>query len=164
MSTKVAQKLFHKKNDRFWHLYKICVRMWEIWANELLPNALKSGPKSNKSPNLVALVFLYFLKLIKTSFYFHHFRLLGFLFRKSLRAMMLCSIQKLILKTLLWGQLWGSNLGSNWHIGRALSSGLARRLAIKRSSVQILALDTRWFFHIYLLSNGPACITNVVDL
>ena len=30
--------------------------MEEIWANELLPNALKSCPKSNKSPNLGTLV------------------------------------------------------------------------------------------------------------
>ena len=27
-----------------------------MWANYLLPKALKSGPKSNKSPNLVTLV------------------------------------------------------------------------------------------------------------
>ena len=30
--------------------------MWEIWAIQLLPKALKCGPKSNKSPNLVTLV------------------------------------------------------------------------------------------------------------
>ena len=30
--------------------------MWKIRANKLLPKALKSCPKSNKSPNLVALV------------------------------------------------------------------------------------------------------------
>ena len=29
--------------------------MWEIWANYLFPKALKSGPKSNKLPNLVTL-------------------------------------------------------------------------------------------------------------
>ena len=29
--------------------------MLEIWANLLLPKALKSCPKSNKSPNLAAL-------------------------------------------------------------------------------------------------------------
>ena len=29
--------------------------MWEIWANLLLPKALKSCPKSKKSPNLVTL-------------------------------------------------------------------------------------------------------------
>ena len=29
--------------------------MCEIWANQLLPKALKSCPKSNKSPNLVTL-------------------------------------------------------------------------------------------------------------
>ena len=30
--------------------------MWEIWANLLLQNALKTCPMSNKSPNLVTLV------------------------------------------------------------------------------------------------------------
>ena len=30
--------------------------MREIWTNELLPKALKSCPKSNKSPNLVTLL------------------------------------------------------------------------------------------------------------
>ena len=29
--------------------------MWQVWANKLLPKALKSCPKSNKSPNLVTL-------------------------------------------------------------------------------------------------------------
>ena len=29
--------------------------MWEIWANSLVPKALKSCPKSNKLPNLVTL-------------------------------------------------------------------------------------------------------------
>ena len=33
MPIKVAQKWFHEKNDRFWHLYQNCLRMWEIWAN-----------------------------------------------------------------------------------------------------------------------------------
>ena len=33
MSIKVAQNDFIRKNDRFWHLYKKCLRMWEIWAN-----------------------------------------------------------------------------------------------------------------------------------
>ena len=31
-------------------------KMWEIWANQLLPKDLKSCPKSNKSPNLVTLI------------------------------------------------------------------------------------------------------------
>ena len=31
-------------------LFKNCLRMWKIWANKLLPKALKSCPKSNKSP------------------------------------------------------------------------------------------------------------------
>ena len=44
MYIKVAQKLFHSINERFWQLYKNCLRMWEICA------------KSNKSPNLVTLV------------------------------------------------------------------------------------------------------------
>ena len=52
MFIKVAQKWFHYKNDRFWHLYNKCLKMW---ANQLLPKALKSCPKSNKSPNLVTL-------------------------------------------------------------------------------------------------------------
>ena len=30
--------------------------MQEIWTNSLLPKALKSCPKSNKSPNLVTLI------------------------------------------------------------------------------------------------------------
>ena len=30
--------------------------MWKIWANYLLPMALKSCPKLKKSPNLVTLV------------------------------------------------------------------------------------------------------------
>ena len=30
--------------------------MWEIWANKLLTQALKSCPKSNKSSNLVTLL------------------------------------------------------------------------------------------------------------
>ena len=54
---KVAQKWFHYKNYRFWHLYKNCLRMWKIGANLLLPKALKSCPKSKKSPNLVTLAF-----------------------------------------------------------------------------------------------------------
>ena len=45
MSIKVAQ------NDRFWNLYKNCLRMWEIWANLLLPKALKSCPKY-KNPQI----------------------------------------------------------------------------------------------------------------
>ena len=56
MSIKVALKWFHQKNDRFWHLYKNCQRMWEIWTNRLLPKALHSCPKSNKLPNLVTLI------------------------------------------------------------------------------------------------------------
>ena len=30
MSIKVAQKWFHYKKDRFWHLYKNCLTMWMI--------------------------------------------------------------------------------------------------------------------------------------
>ena len=30
--------------------------MWEIWAIKLLPVALKTCPKSNKSPNLFTLI------------------------------------------------------------------------------------------------------------
>ena len=43
------------ENDRFWHLYKNCLRMSEIWASQSLPKALKSYPESNKSTNLVTL-------------------------------------------------------------------------------------------------------------
>ena len=35
---------------------QICLKMWEIWANYLLPRAIKSCPKSNKSTNLVTLI------------------------------------------------------------------------------------------------------------
>ena len=55
MSIKVAQEWFHNKNDRFWHFYKNCLRLWDIWAKQLLPKAVKSCPKFNKSPNLVTL-------------------------------------------------------------------------------------------------------------
>ena len=34
--------------------------MWEIFANQLLPKALKSCPKSKKSPDLVTLLALHF--------------------------------------------------------------------------------------------------------
>ena len=30
--------------------------MWEIWANYMLPKALKTCPKSNIAPNLVTLI------------------------------------------------------------------------------------------------------------
>ena len=33
ISIKVAQKWFHKKNERFCPLYKNCLKMYEIWAN-----------------------------------------------------------------------------------------------------------------------------------
>ena len=33
MSIKVPRKWFHEKNNRFWHLYKNCLRIWEIWSN-----------------------------------------------------------------------------------------------------------------------------------
>ena len=56
ISIKVAQKWFHLQNDRFWHHYKNCLRMWKIWANQLLLEALKSCPKSNKLTNLVTLI------------------------------------------------------------------------------------------------------------
>ena len=40
--------------------------MWEIWANQLLPQALKSCPKSNKSPNLVTLEMTYLERAIES--------------------------------------------------------------------------------------------------
>ena len=49
-------KMISLKNDSYRHLYKNCLRMWEIWANYLLPKALKSCPKLNKLPNLVTLL------------------------------------------------------------------------------------------------------------
>ena len=55
MSKKVAQKWFHKKNEWLWHIYKNCLRMWEIWTNWLFPKASKSCPKSKKLPILVTL-------------------------------------------------------------------------------------------------------------
>ena len=42
--------------------------MLEIWANFLLPKALKRGPKSNKSPNLVTLVSNYLSKQTYSNF------------------------------------------------------------------------------------------------
>ena len=53
MSVKVAPKWFRQQNERFRQLYKNCLKMWDIWAKWLLPQALKSWPKCNKSPNLV---------------------------------------------------------------------------------------------------------------
>ena len=50
MSIKVAQKWFHKENNRFWHLYKNCLKMREIWANQLLPKAIKSCPFPKNRP------------------------------------------------------------------------------------------------------------------
>ena len=52
---KRCPKMISLKNDRFWHHYKNCLRVWEIWANWLLPKALKSCPTCKKSPNLVTL-------------------------------------------------------------------------------------------------------------
>ena len=53
---KSCPKMISLEKDRFWHLYKNCVKMWEIWENKLLPKALKTCPESNKSPNLVTLI------------------------------------------------------------------------------------------------------------
>ena len=33
-SPNVAQKWFHQRNDRFWHLYKNCLRIWESFFCE----------------------------------------------------------------------------------------------------------------------------------
>ena len=33
ISIKAGQKWFHKKNEWLWHIYKNCLRMWEIWTN-----------------------------------------------------------------------------------------------------------------------------------
>ena len=51
MSIKVAQnELTGIMKD---HLHKSCLKMWAIWAKQLLPHALKNCTKCNKSPNLV---------------------------------------------------------------------------------------------------------------
>ena len=42
--------------------------MWAIWEKQLLPRALISCPKSNKSPNLVTLPTLLFIFLFQASF------------------------------------------------------------------------------------------------
>ena len=48
--------------------------MCKIWANELLPKALKRCPKSNKSPNLVTLnCRVHSLKLYKYGRTKYHF-------------------------------------------------------------------------------------------
>ena len=49
-------------------MYKNCQRMWEIWANKLLPKALKSCQKSNKSPSLVTVLAWLTSKSLKISF------------------------------------------------------------------------------------------------
>ena len=45
-------------------------RMWEIWANYLLPKALKSCPKSTKLPNLVTLFETSFVDLPQLKMFF----------------------------------------------------------------------------------------------
>ena len=52
---KSCPKMMSRENERFWHIYKNCLRMWKICVNKLLPKALKTCPKLNKSPNLVTL-------------------------------------------------------------------------------------------------------------
>ena len=42
--------------------------MWEIWANKLLPKALKSCQKSNKLPDLVTLIGPY-MQVIDNNFF-----------------------------------------------------------------------------------------------
>ena len=56
MSIKVAQNDITRKMIDFDTFAKKCLRMWEIWANKLLPKALKSCQKSNKLPNKVTLI------------------------------------------------------------------------------------------------------------
>ena len=64
---KSCPKWFHEKNDSFCQLYKNCLRMWETWANQMSPKALKSCPKSNKSPNLVTLIWALWWHLWQTN-------------------------------------------------------------------------------------------------
>ena len=45
--------------------------MWKIWTNKLLPKALKSCPKSNKSPDLVTLTTTILIGLLKHTFDIH---------------------------------------------------------------------------------------------
>ena len=45
MSIKVVQNDFTRKMIDFDTFYKNCLRMWEIWANSLLPKASKKLPK-----------------------------------------------------------------------------------------------------------------------
>ena len=48
MSIKVAQKWFLEKNDRFWHLYKNCLRMWVNLGKLIVAKGLKNLPKVKK--------------------------------------------------------------------------------------------------------------------
>ena len=59
---KVLKTDFTRKMNDFDTFYKNCLKMWEIWANLLLPKGLKSCPKSNKSPDLVT---LYIIKMVR---------------------------------------------------------------------------------------------------
>ena len=52
---KSCPKMISLENLKFLTPFNNCLRMWEIWANWLLPKGLKNCPKSNKSPNLVTL-------------------------------------------------------------------------------------------------------------
>ena len=52
--------------------------MKEIWGNKLLPKALKSCPKSTKSPNLVTLLQCYTSVriVVFSTLFFNYYRLL----------------------------------------------------------------------------------------
>ena len=53
--SKLPKNYFTRKMIDFHTFIKIALEFWEIWANQLLPKALKSCPKSNKWENLVTL-------------------------------------------------------------------------------------------------------------
>ena len=59
-------KMISIKMIRFSHLYKNCLRMWEIWANKLLPKAVKVAQSPINRPiwshcplvNIVKVIYL----------------------------------------------------------------------------------------------------------
>ena len=64
--------------------------MWEIWANLLLPKALKSCPKSKKSPDLVTLVCFCHLQ-VGINLFFHFGRHFDFRLSQHLATLVTLS-------------------------------------------------------------------------
>ena len=106
---KSSPKMILPQKFKIWHLYKNCLRMWEIWAIYLPPKTLKSCPKSHKLPHLVTLAqrrlhqipmallsqsnfksFLFFsLEKAKTKlvlYLYHQFRLTAVIVRKLIKS------------------------------------------------------------------------------